>query len=32
MTELGITVAPSKVWQIPKNAGIDPAPRRERPG
>jgi transposase len=26
---LGITVAPSTVWQILKNAGIDPAPRRE---
>ena len=23
---LGITVAPSTVWQILKNAGIDPAP------
>ena len=29
---LGITVAPSTVWQILKNAGIDPAPRREGPG
>ena len=29
---LGITVAPSTVWQILKNAGIDPAPRREEPG
>ena len=28
----GITVAPSTVWQILKNAGIDPAPRREGPG
>ena len=26
---LGITVAPSTVWRILKNAGIDPAPRRE---
>ena len=26
---LGITVAPSTVWQILKTAGIDPAPRRE---
>jgi transposase len=29
---LGITVAPSTVWQILKNAGIDPAPRRAGPG
>ena len=29
---LGITVAPSTVWQILKNVGIDPAPRREGPG
>jgi putative transposase len=29
---LGITVAPSTVWQILKNAGIDPAPRRGGPG
>ena len=29
---LGITVAPSTVWEILKNAGIDPAPRREGPG
>jgi transposase len=29
---LGITVAPSTVWQILKNASIDPAPRREGPG
>src|ERR1035441_10642389 len=29
---LGITVAPSTVWQILRNAGIDPAPRREGPG
>ena len=29
---LGITVAPPTVWQILKNAGIDPAPRREGPG
>jgi transposase len=26
---LGITVAPSTVWQILKSAGIDPAPRRD---
>jgi transposase InsO family protein len=29
---LGIIVAPSTVWQILKNAGIDPAPRRGGPG
>ncbi len=29
---LGITVAPSTVWQILKNAGIDPVLRREGPG
>jgi putative transposase len=29
---LGITVAPSTVWQILKNAGIDPAPHRDGPG
>src|ERR1035438_3600220 len=29
---LGIRVAPSTVWQILKNAGIDPAPRRDGPG
>jgi putative transposase len=29
---LGITVAPSTVWQILKNAGIRPAPRRDGPG
>ncbi|MGB6453268.1 MAG: hypothetical protein WBH47_02155 [Streptosporangiaceae bacterium] len=29
---LGITVAPSTVWQILKSAGIDPAPRRDSPG
>ena len=28
----GITVAPSTVWQILKDAGIDPAPRRDGPG
>ena len=28
---LGITVAPSTVWQILKNAGMDPAPRRDGP-
>jgi len=29
---LGITLAPSTVWQILKNAGIDPAPAQRRPG
>ncbi len=29
---LGITVAASTAWQILKNAGIDPAPRRDGPG
>jgi len=29
---LGITVAPSTVWQILRNAGISPAPRRDGPG
>jgi putative transposase len=29
---LGITVAPSTVWEILKNAGIDPAPCRDVPG
>jgi hypothetical protein len=29
---LGVTVAPSTVWQILKRAGIDPAPRRDGPG
>jgi len=28
---LGITLAPSTVWQVHKNAGIDPAPRRDGP-
>jgi putative transposase len=28
---LGITVAPSTVWQIPKSAGINRAPRRDGP-
>ena len=32
LVALGITVAPSTVWQILKNAGIDPAPRRDGPG
>ena len=29
---LGVTVAPSTVWQILKSGGIDPAPRRDGPG
>jgi putative transposase len=29
---LGITVAPSTVWEILKDAGIGPAPRRDGPG
>jgi putative transposase len=29
---LGIRVAPSTVWQILKDAGIGPAPRRDGPG
>jgi len=29
---LGIPVAPSTVWQILKDAGISPAPRRDGPG
>ena len=29
---LGITVAPSAAWQILKDAGISPAPRRDGPG
>jgi putative transposase len=29
---LGITVAPSTVWEILKNAGTGPAPRRDGPG
>ena len=32
LAALGIKVAPSTVWQILKNAGIDPAPRRDGPG
>jgi hypothetical protein len=32
MAGLGITVAPSTVRQILKDAGISPAPRRDRPG
>ena len=29
LAELGIKVAPPAVWQVLKNAGIDPAPRRD---
>jgi putative transposase len=32
LAALGIAVAPSTVWQILKDAGIDPAPRRDGPG
>jgi transposase len=32
LAALGIKVAPSTVWQILKDAGIDPAPRRDGPG
>ena len=33
LTKLGVTVAPSTVWEILHAAGIDPAPRRwARPG
>ncbi len=32
LAPLGIRVAPSTVWQILKDAGIDPAPRRDGPG
>jgi putative transposase len=32
LARLGVTVAPSTVWQILKRAGIDPAPRRDGPG
>ena len=31
MTKLGVTVAPSTVWEILRAAGIDPAPRRAGP-
>jgi hypothetical protein len=30
-TKLGVTVAPSTVWEILRAAGIDPAPRRSGP-
>ena len=32
LAELGVTVAPSTVWEILHAAGIDPAPRRSGPG
>jgi putative transposase len=32
LAALGITVAPSTVWQIFKDAGTGPAPRRDGPG
>ncbi len=32
LAALGAAVAPSTVWQILKDAGIDPAPRRDGPG
>jgi transposase len=32
LAALGIIVAPSTVWQILKDAGIDPAPSRDGPG
>src|SRR6266536_2306020 len=31
LTRLGVTVAPSTVWEILRAAGIDPAPRRSDP-
>jgi putative transposase len=31
LTKLGVTVAPSTVWEILRAAGIDPAPRRACP-
>jgi hypothetical protein len=31
LANLGVTVAPSTVWEIPRAAGIDPAPRRSGP-
>ena len=32
LTKLGVTVAPSTVWEILRAAGINPAPRRSGPG
>ena len=31
LTKLGVTIAPSTVWEILRSAGIDPAPRRSGP-
>jgi putative transposase len=31
LAKLGVTVAPSTVWEILQAAGIDPAPRRSGP-
>jgi putative transposase len=31
LTKLGVTIAPSTVWEILRAAGIDPAPRRAGP-
>ena len=31
LTKLGVTVTQSTVWEIPRAAGIDPAPRRSGP-
>jgi putative transposase len=31
LTKLGVTIAPSTVWEILRAAGIDPAPRRSGP-
>ena len=32
LAALGVMVAPSTVWQFLKDAGMDPAPRRDGPG
>jgi hypothetical protein len=32
LMKLGVTIAPSTVWEILHAAGIDPAPRRSGPG
>ena len=32
LSKLGVTIAPSTVWEILHAAGIDPAPRRSGPG
>ncbi len=31
LAKLGVTIAPSAVWEILRAAGIDPAPRRTGP-